>query len=85
MVGLGDGQTVLQPRVIRIVDQADAGHLDAGYRFGEAGAHVWGAARAGLGFTHQPATCAAAWSMRTARARPSWSTRASSGVRGSVR
>lgn len=52
MVGLGDGKSVLQPRMIRILRQSGAGSVDACGSLAETGTHVWGAARPGFGFTH---------------------------------
>ncbi|KLL95265.1 hypothetical protein NJ76_28230 [Rhodococcus sp. IITR03] len=53
VVGFGDGQAVVQPRMIRILDQTGAGSVDAYGSLAEPGAHVWGAAWAGFGFTHR--------------------------------
>ncbi|WP_228524498.1 hypothetical protein, partial [Rhodococcus rhodochrous] len=52
VVGLGGGEAALQPRVRRMLGQPSACRRDARGGLLEAGAHVRGAARAGLGFTH---------------------------------
>ncbi|MCD2114401.1 hypothetical protein LQ384_25150 [Rhodococcus rhodochrous] len=52
VVGFGGGEAALHPRVRRMLGQPSAGRLDARSGLIEAGAHVRGAARAGLGFTH---------------------------------